>query len=253
MLREFHGIVLKNIKYSENDRILTVFTKERGKISVMAKNAASKRSKVIAQTSTFSYSYFVLYPGKNFYTLKSADYIKSFPGLQKDLERLSFASYVCELIDVFYEDKMEEPVTFNLIIYSLDLLQKESLENLSFITLAFMLKLLGISGIIPDFGECNLCQDANSEYYILDFESGMLSCKNCSLKHFSSNKITAKQLNLIKDLTYININDIRKRNFKEISLKECNDIIVMLNNYIVYNTQRKTNSFKFLSDMLELK
>ncbi|WP_294467288.1 DNA repair protein RecO [uncultured Anaerofustis sp.] len=253
MIREFHGIVLKNIKFSENDRILTVFTKERGKISVMAKNAASKKSKVIAQTSTFSYSYFCLYPGKNFYTLKSADYIKSFPGLQTDLERLSFASYISELVDIFYEDKMEEPITFNLIIYILDLLQKEKLEKLSFITLAFMLKLLGISGIIPDFSGCSICSATNGEYYILDFDSGSILCGKCTMKHFSMNKITLSQLNLINKLTYVNVNDIKNMSFDEFTLEECNNMIVILNNYITYTLHRKTNSFKFLSDMLELK
>ncbi|WP_329381229.1 DNA repair protein RecO [Anaerofustis butyriciformans] len=252
MLREYHGIVIKNIKYSDNDRILTVFTKERGKISVMAKNAASKRSKVIAQTSTFSYSYFVLYPGKNFYTLKSADYIKSFPGIQTDLERLSFASYICELIDIFYEDKMEEEITFNLLFYTLGLIQKCKIENISFVALMFMLKLLGISGIIPDFKYCNLCGDAKCSEYYLDFESSILSCKKCTTKYFSSNKLTLKQINLINELTYINLKDIKNIDFTKVSLKECNNIIVILNNYITYNLQKKTNSFKFLSDMIKL-
>lgn len=252
MLREFHGIVIKNIKFSDNDRILTVFTKERGKISVMAKNAASKRSKVIAQTSTFSYSYFVLYPGKNFYTLKTAEYIKSFPGLQTDLERLSFASYVCELIDIFYEDKMEEAVTFNLLLYTFDLLQKCSIEKISYISLMFMLKLLGISGIIPDFKCCNICGDTRSNEYYLDFESGILSCKKCTNKYFSSNKLTLNQINLINKLTYVNLKDIKSLNFNSVSLDECNKIIVIVNNFITYNLQKKTNSFKFLSDMIKL-
>lgn len=252
MLREFHGIVLKNIKYSESDRILTVFTKERGKISVMAKNASSKRSKVIAQTSTFAYSYFILYPGKNFYTLRNAEYIRCFTGLETDLERLSFASYACELIDIFYEDKMEEEITFNLLLYTLDLMQKSKLENLSFIMLSFMVKLLGINGILPDFKHCNICGELKESDYYLEIETGMVSCKKCTNKYILKNKLSLKQINLINKLTYVNLKDIKNMSFDDISIKESNNIIILLNSFINYNLQRKTNSFKFLSDMIEL-
>ena len=116
-----------------------------------------------------------------------------------------------------------------------------------------MLKLLGISGIIPDFSGCSICSDTNGEYYILDFDSGSILCGKCTMKHFSMNKITLSQLNLINKLTYVNVNEIKNMSFDEFTLEECNNMIVILNNYITYTLHRKTNSFKFLSDMLELK
>lgn len=250
MLKELNGIIIKSINYSDNDKILTVFTKEEGKVSIIAKGARRKKSKISAQTDIFTYTYFCCYPGKTLYTMKNCEYIKSFNGLQYDLERILFANYVCELMNIFYEDKMEEIISFNLLYFTLGLIEKEDVNNLSIITLAFMLKLLGITGLIPDFSGCMICGKKDIDEGYLDFEEGGIICSKCSHSHFSKRKISKNLIDIINKFLYINLKDIKGLSPK-FKLEDYNEVILILNNYIEYSLNRKTNSFKFLSDMLE--
>lgn len=252
MLEEHTGIVIKNTRYGEADRILTVFTKDRGKIKVMAKGGMSRKRHMAAQMQTFSVSSFVLYPGKNFYSVKSADFIKTFSGIQNDVERLAYASYLCELVDNFYEDRLEEEITFHLILYYLDFIQSQSLDNLPFIILSFMIKLLGINGILPDFSGCNNCGRTDADIYYLNFDTSEFLCTDCTERKPDSRVISSRQLSMINAFAAINLRVIPETDIKMTDLTECTDLVVMFDNYISYSLMKQTKSFRFLRDMIKL-
>lgn len=250
MLRKLNGIVIKNIKFSESDRILTVFTKERGKVSILAKKANSPKRKIITQTAMFVWSEFMCYPGKNMYTLRSAYYIRGFYKIENDLERLMYASYVAELIDIFYDEELGESITFNLLAFTLKLIEDEKLENLSYITLAFMVKLLGICGFLPNIENCIVCNEKKSDIYYLDRENGGIICSNCKSSDSYLKQLNDVQLELIKELIHVKLKDLKDKDFSSVPKKSGEYLITVFNDYIVYTLGRKTNTYKLLCQMI---
>lgn len=77
------GIVLRELKYQETSKILSIYTKKMGKISVMAKGANRPKSTLIANTQPFSYNEFQLSEGRNFFYINQADIIDSFYDIGK--------------------------------------------------------------------------------------------------------------------------------------------------------------------------
>ena len=66
------GLVLRATKTGENDRILAILTPEYGVVSAVAKGSQRLKNKLFSATGLFCYSEFVLFPGKNLYTVDDA-------------------------------------------------------------------------------------------------------------------------------------------------------------------------------------
>ena len=97
------GIVLRSVKYSEHDRMLTVFTLEKGKISVCAKGARSVKSKLLSVSQPFALSEIVPGGSRGSY-ISSAVLLNGFFGLQSDILKVSSATYMCQLIESLTEE-----------------------------------------------------------------------------------------------------------------------------------------------------
>ena len=72
------GIVLKAVRYKENDVILTLFTRKLGKVSAIAKGAKRNKSSLLSSAQLFSYANYTLKRKGNMYTVNQSDTIKSF-------------------------------------------------------------------------------------------------------------------------------------------------------------------------------
>ena len=103
---ETTGIVTREVKYGDSSRILTVITKEYGKISVLAGGVRSNKSGMLAATQLFSYGKFTLFKsnGKSLYKINSCSIINSFSMLRNSLERMAYASYFCEVVNNIIQD-----------------------------------------------------------------------------------------------------------------------------------------------------
>ena len=86
-LLKVKGVVIKEIAYKDNDKIITLLTDELGKISCMAKGAKKTNSALLASCQLFVYSEFILYKGSTFYHINSAESIDTFYALRIDLDK----------------------------------------------------------------------------------------------------------------------------------------------------------------------
>ena len=138
------GIVIKRSNYSEADRIVTIFTKQNGKIKVKASGVRRIASRRSPHIELLNYCVFSLYQGKSMATLTEVESKESFPLLKKDLKRIGLAYHVCELIDGLCAENQENQEVFMLLGRTLRKLSKE--ENLSQIIYEFELELLRLLG-----------------------------------------------------------------------------------------------------------
>ena len=116
MFVKSEGIVLKEIRFRETSKIVTIFSKEYGKVHGMAKGAYRPKNNLISITQPFSYSDFSFFKGKNFYHINQGDLKNSFYPLRENIYKLFYGSYMLELADSsIVEDESNEKL-FQLLL-----------------------------------------------------------------------------------------------------------------------------------------
>ncbi|MCJ7717066.1 MAG: DNA repair protein RecO [Anaerolineales bacterium] len=174
------GIVLRRKDFGESDRLLVLFTRKLGRVSVIAKGARKPSSKISGHLELFMRSSFLISRGRNLHILTQADAIEDFEPLRKNLTGFGLGSYVVELIDaVTYEEGSNEKL-YNLLISTLDSLSAG--ENTDIIIRYYEIHLLDLVGFRP---ELFVCVECNKKIIERDqFISGHLGgtvCPECAL------------------------------------------------------------------------
>ena len=172
------GIVLRESDSKESDKILTVLTGGMGKISVIAKGARSRRSKVSAATQFLAYSEMVLSESHGWQYLTEASTIELFDGVRGDIELLSLASYFAELVDFVSNDEAEAPTLLSLLLnalYALGTLHRPQ----ELVKAAFEIRLIGEIGFGPSLYQCN-CGTVEPAEPVFLLEEGLLLCRDCA-------------------------------------------------------------------------
>lgn len=171
------GIVLRETKYKDHDKLLTVLTKELGKVTVRVREPRGLRGGRSASCQLLAYSEFTLLERQGRYTASEVNLIELFLGLRDDLELFSLASYfaqVCEVV-VQEEDPSEEVLSLLLnCLFALSKLQKP--QNL--VKAVFELRLISISGFLPDLRGCLTCGKADADRFNITL--GALQCSTCA-------------------------------------------------------------------------
>ncbi len=171
-----NGLIIKETKYGEGNKILTVLTDSKGKIQVSASGVRSYKSKIASGCGMYSYSKFLLKSGKSMYNIISADSICNFYSLSNNYEKLSYAAYFSELVcAVTVEDDADE--TLRLMLNTLFYLENN--ENLELIKTVFELRLMKECGFMPNILSCDQCGSSSALSYF-STDEGVCFCSNCS-------------------------------------------------------------------------
>jgi DNA repair protein RecO (recombination protein O) len=109
------AIVLRRIDFGEADRLLTVFTPERGKLKLIAKGARKPSSRKSGHVELFSRGQFLVAVGRELDILTQAETVEPFLLLRKDLLRTTYAYYVAELADAFTAERDENQPLYDLL------------------------------------------------------------------------------------------------------------------------------------------
>ncbi len=155
------AIVVHRTNLGEADRLLTLYTREVGKVSAVAKGARRSRSRLSGMTELFTASRLLLASGRNLDIVSQAEIRESFPNLRMDLPRLARATYLCELLDRMTEshDASQSEELYDLTLSALTLLGRGDLW-LDAIVHAYELRLLALQGYSPVLDHCVLCGGA---------------------------------------------------------------------------------------------
>lgn len=100
MSRTYHatGINLKSMPLGETDRLLTVLTREHGLIRVVAPGARKHNSKLGGRSDLFVVNELLISKGRSLDKISQAETLESYPGLSKDLAKLTASQYLAELV-----------------------------------------------------------------------------------------------------------------------------------------------------------
>lgn len=203
------GIVLRQINFKESDKILTVFSRNNGKVQVIAKGARRPKSNLFSSAQIFTYGEFVLYKGKNFYHLNQGEVINSFYGIREDLAKLAYATYLIELIDAGVMEEEPNERLFQLLIKSLLTLIGMK-ENYLKLIVAFELKFITFIGYRPQLSRCVTCNTIISDKIRFSVKFGGVQCEDCFKKDIHSFDINKEILNDMNKLLFVRLENLSK-------------------------------------------
>jgi DNA repair protein RecO (recombination protein O) len=172
------GVVLSDHKI-EDDRILTLLTRDHGVMTAFANGANRVKTRLSASTELLCYSQFVLFSSRGRHVVDAADSIRIFFGLRKDLEKLSLASYLAELAKELAPQKQEASQELSLLLNSLSFID-EGKRDLALLKAIFELRLLTLAGYMPDLVACRGCSEFEKEDMRFLALSGELVCGDCA-------------------------------------------------------------------------
>jgi len=149
------GIILKQAKLGEFDKIVTIYTPEFGKLKAVAKGACRPKSKLGGNVEPLTHSLMLLAKGRNLDIVTQSQTINGFLALKSDLWRMACGLYILELIDSFTVEGGENHPLFDLL---LDILNQLSEPDSNEAALRyFELHLLHYLGYRPQLHRCVSC------------------------------------------------------------------------------------------------
>lgn len=143
-----HAIVLKRSNFGEADRVVTIFSKEYGRMRVIAKGVRRVHSRRAPYLEIFSHVTLTLHKGKTWDTLSEATPIHAFPVLRGSLPKISEGYYLCELVDALTPEHQEHRDIYTLLLEAMMTLNEATQVNPVEASREFALELLRALGYL---------------------------------------------------------------------------------------------------------
>lgn len=172
------GLVLRETRYKEADRILTLLTADQGKITVKARGALRKGSRIGAAAQPLCYSEFTMFGNRGRWTADEGCSVEQFLGLREDIAQLALGAYFAELLDTVCPEDVPAPRTLSLALNALYALSR-GLYGPDHVKAVFELSLLCMEGFAPEVEVCGVCGRENVEEPMFSPVSGMVHCREC--------------------------------------------------------------------------
>jgi DNA repair protein RecO (recombination protein O) len=150
-----HALVIRSRAFMEADRLVTLFSRERGKIQAVARGARRPRNRFSGSTGVFTFGIFHLFGGKNLENLSSVEVLEPFGDLREDLDKIAYASYFAELVDKSLEDGQVQEDMFTLLLQAFHVLDAGMDPRRT--ARAFEIRLLMLQGLQPELNRCVHC------------------------------------------------------------------------------------------------
>lgn len=199
------AINLKTYNLNEADKIVVMYSKERGIIRCVAKGVKKISSKIAGRMDLLCANQLLISEGKNLDTIYQADLIEGFRGIRLNMEKLMYSLYLTELVDIFgLENDTNGAGIYNLLF---DSLKNISLVNLSsefkvhdimWTVIRFQLKLIEELGYAVELNKCVVCGSYNlkDKVYFCG-ESGGIVCCNCKSSRAYLKEIKKETLRML--------------------------------------------------------
>lgn len=242
--RTFHldAVVLKHTDYGEADRIVVVFSKERGKVRAIAKGIRKLHSRKAGHLEPFTHSHLFLAQGREMPIITQAQTIDPFNLLRSDLAKIGYASYIIELLDRFSsEDGANQP----LYQLSLETLRRVEINSDIFIAIQFYeLHMLELHGFKPELLSCVRCRktiQAEDQYF--SAELGGVLCPDCGPRFAKAKPVSLNALKFLRHLQRSNYPEVSRI---KISPDICEEMASLTREYITFLLERHLNSPDFI-------
>ncbi len=181
-LYKCEAILLAVRDYDATSRMVTLFSREYGKLTAVAYGARRPRSELAGSTQAFAHVELVLAAGKGIDSLKQCAIKRSFRELREDLDKMAYAALLAELTAELWPEREPEPGAFELLLAAFTLLGS---RNARITALAAALQLLSLAGVRPEFESCVACGRPLAFPARFDAAAGGGVCSGCGEIHLA--------------------------------------------------------------------
>jgi DNA repair protein RecO (recombination protein O) len=178
------AFVLRRRPLGEADRIITLFSRERGKLSAVAKSARKAHSKFGARLDFFTRVQLSLHAGRSLDVITSVQSVHSIWDQLVHPDTFALVSYVAEVIDALCEPDLAIPDLY-AVLCELQAVLGSGLENRDLLMAVTDLRILNALGVAPELDACARCgsvlgsRPLQSGRAVLSPQAGGLLCSTC--------------------------------------------------------------------------
>lgn len=239
------AVVLRHADWGEADRVLTLFTRQAGKLRAVAKGARKLHSRKAGHLEPFTRVKLLLARGREFWIVTQAETMDAYPALREDLVRTGYAAYLVELLDRFTYEEGESPGLFALLADGLE--RVASLEEPFIAVRYYELRLLDLAGFRPELFQCVGCREeirAEDQYF--DANAGGVVCPRCAQRFPAARPASREALRFLRHLQRSSFQEARRADPPPAVRAEMENL---LNYYLTYLLERRLNAPHFIAEM----
>jgi DNA repair protein RecO (recombination protein O) len=193
------AIVLRRVDFGEADRLLTLFSREFGKIKALAKGARKPQARKAGHVELFMRSDFMFAKGKNIDIVTQAEVVEPYLALRDDLVRTTYAAYAAELLDGLTAEADRDLAKYDLLSKALGWLAES--DNYLLAARYYELRLLALAGFQPQLFHCVSCNEPiEQQDQFFSAELGGLLCPACQAADRRALSISASAVKVLRHL-----------------------------------------------------
>lgn len=245
------AINLKSYNLSESDKIIVMYSRDKGLIRGVAKGVKKPKSKLGARMDLLVANKLMLYKGKNLDTICQAEALNTFNRIRQNMDKIFYSLYISEVVANFgVEDDPCSNEVFDLLYKALEHIASSSDKiEILIAVLKFQMKMMVLSGFRVELNSCLKCGCALGEdnMYFSSTLGGVI-CKDCNETYGIPVIMHYKLRDFLKALEITDFE--QKSEFEEKATEKiCNVCFELLKGYINLHSPRKFNSTNILQEI----
>ena len=235
------ALTLKNMPLGEADLLVTVYTRDSGKVRAVAKGARRSNSKLVGHLEPLTLTRLALSRGRNLDVVNQAQVLRSFASLKGDLTAVTKGLYVAELVDGFGLESQANEFLFRLGLDTLEAISRDPASDLPLYF--FQLRLLATTGFMVELYQCVECrQPLKPDRHRFSSNGGGALCTDCIPNDVQLRPLSLRALKVLRLLHRRSIHELPKL---KLSVPLDQEIKSILGTTVEYwlDKEIRTNSF----------
>ncbi|MFC1479836.1 DNA repair protein RecO [Candidatus Omnitrophota bacterium] len=240
------GIILRKYCLRETSYILVVFTKEFGKIRGVIKGVRAPYPQFAGNFEIFTQCQLLFYRKKktSMDLITQCEMLDYFLPARKDIERLTYANYFIELVNIVTTDYNANDELYQTLLKSLRML--EGTSSAKRVGRIFELKLLGAMGLSPQMHECVECGSDIGQRGRFSVLGGGMLCERCVHRDKEALRVSLGTVNFMRK---IQTSELEKTSRIKVSKKVGKETEETLKRFLRYYINRPIRSLGFLEQL----
>ncbi|MBR2376501.1 MAG: DNA repair protein RecO [Clostridia bacterium] len=234
-----NALVIKAVDYKDNDRILTLYSLEKGKITAGIKGVKKAGAKLKFASEPFCFAEYILAEKNGRYTVTSASYFDSFYDLRLNLNKYYLSAVVSEFLNAYTETEMADPTLFDV---ALNAIKNICYQDNEFAHLAnFLLSAINGLGYAIENPSCAFCSSIINGRVFFRYKDATFACEECREEDYS--EIREETYNAFVSVFNDNLDGLKE---KQEGVKM---LIYFLSHYLSIKTDIRLKSIESLKNL----
>lgn len=240
------ALVLRVTDYNDRDALLTLLTRNNGKLTVKARGLRRKNSPLTAPCQLLAFGEYTLFEYKGMYTVNEAASIELFHHLRRDLQKLALGTYFAQAAELVSQEDLPNPELLSLVLNCLHALSGLNISEQK-VKAVFELRLACIAGYMPDVIGCHICGNLAPDRF--DLSAGRLECNRCRSGASGGIRMPVSQ-GLIHAMQYIAMCDPKKLFSFQLGKESLNQLSHITEAYLTTQLERGFSALDFYKSLL---